>query len=102
VPAAEKSPPDEVPEAPNLSALLRAARTAAANRGPLERLWDMLTLRAPLDRLNQAFDLATEVLFGPLGRWLARPRGRTLLAWLGILSLLAGAALLICDWLDWT
>jgi hypothetical protein len=97
-----ETPPDEVPEAPNLSALLRSARTAAANRGALERLWDLVTLRKPVEQLNQVFDLTTEILFGPLGRWLARPTGRTLLAWLGFLCLVAGAVLLACDWLDWT
>lgn len=59
-----------------------------------------LWLRALLG-CNRIFDACTAGL-GPLGRWLRGPRGRALLAWLGILLLAAALAWVALDGMGWS
>ncbi len=54
----------------------------------------------PLVAVNAVFDVSTYPL-GPLGRWM-RGSGRTVLAFLGGICLVACSALLAIDWFDWT
>jgi hypothetical protein len=55
----------------------------------------------PLLTMNAAFDRGADWL-GPLGRWLTAPATRNFLGWLGIMLLLAAAALYFGAWLGWT
>jgi hypothetical protein len=55
----------------------------------------------PVVWFNQAFDLLL-LPFGPLGRWFQGRSGRALLGVVGLLCLVAAAALAAADGIDWT
>jgi hypothetical protein len=59
--------------------------------------WPLL----PLFWCNRVFDACTSWL-GPLGRWLRAPSGRSTLAWLGALLLIAALTWLAVQGMDWT
>jgi hypothetical protein len=69
-------------------------RPIAESKPP--RPWPLL----PLVWFNAAFDV-TLLPWGPLGRWLRGPSGRALLGTVGILCLLAAAALVVADRAGW-
>jgi hypothetical protein len=58
-------------------------------------------LLLPLAWLNSLFDAAV-LVFGPPGRWLRSPIGRSLLGYSGLLMLLGGLAWGALDFFGWT
>lgn len=55
----------------------------------------------PFVAFNTVFD-ASLLPWGPLGRWLRGPTGRSLLGILGLLFLTAAAAWAVAEWIGWT
>ena len=54
----------------------------------------------PLNTINLAFDAVT-YLFGPLGKWLRKPGGRTAVGWLGVVFLLTAVVWQVLMWTIW-
>jgi hypothetical protein len=94
-PAGEPIPTPRAVVPPPRPAPAPAQPAPAASAPPVSAwLW-------PLVWFNAVFDLCL-VPFGAPGKWLRGRGGRTVLGGLGILSLLAAAALAAADWFGWT
>jgi hypothetical protein len=102
-PAAPAFPPRTGPSGPVVTTQTAveadppADPTPQAPEAPPPRPWPLL----PLVYFNAVFDLFL-IPWGPPGRWLRGPSGRTFLGTVGVLSLLGAAALAVADRFGWT
>jgi len=89
---------------------LEAKVTAMASTPPAGPVIQTITRRGPSNAslplrlivaLNRAFEGCARY-FGPPGRWLAGPHGKTFLGWTGLAFLLAAVGWVLVESLGWT
>ena len=87
------NPVSVTPTPPDAEPPLRLSAEDAPVAGP--------GLLLPLLWFNQGFDACLAPL-GPPGRWLCGPRGRGMLGFVGLMCLVAAAAIAVCARMGWT